>query len=186
MAYQSHLSGHDMEASQSTGPGAFFPHAQHFIVAGGAFTSVINYFPAPSHIAPSEFADFRVIRLGDMDLRREIRLEQGSRMDAGHGPSSGLRRIHAVRLVGCASDMTAIVYQGRNAEKEWRREIHNYSGIRHPNIAQLFGIVSSDRLYATIFHDEWIPIQHFLTLFSDSVVATTYLKAHLGTELWVR
>ncbi|KAJ7261432.1 hypothetical protein C8J57DRAFT_1513960 [Mycena rebaudengoi] len=54
---------------------------------------------------------------------------------------------------GRQSDMTVAIYQGENAEENWRRELAKYSGIRHPNFIQLYGTVSSPGLHAIIFHD---------------------------------
>ncbi|KAJ7094198.1 hypothetical protein C8R44DRAFT_814826 [Mycena epipterygia] len=73
--------------------------------------------------------------------------------------------------------MTVAVYQGENAEEAWRRDIANYSGLRHPNIVQLYGAVNSGSLYATIFHDDLVPFEEFLEQYQHSVICTVYLYA---------
>ncbi|KAJ7079674.1 hypothetical protein C8R44DRAFT_895630 [Mycena epipterygia] len=132
---------------------AFITNSRNFTIAGAQFTNVVNCVAT----VPS---DFRTIPLGDLDLRNEIRLEE-----------SGL------------SDMTAAVYQGENAEQTWKHEIAKYSGLRHPNIVQLYGTVSSGGLYAAIFHDDLVPVEQFMDEYRHSVISTVYLYGYFGTEL---
>ncbi|KAJ7870550.1 hypothetical protein B0H13DRAFT_2280594, partial [Mycena leptocephala] len=152
--------------------GAFFPSAQHFVVAGGNFMSnVIN--PPPT--VPD---DFRRIPLEDVDLRHEIQLDMWSVVRRQHG-GAPVWRIYSAHIEGRRSDMTVAVYQGPNAEENWKSEVQKYSGIRrvhsffhkadylnllrsHPNFLQLYGAVSSSRLYATIFHDELVPYADYM------------------------
>ncbi|KAJ7509633.1 hypothetical protein B0H11DRAFT_1960453 [Mycena galericulata] len=72
--------------------------------------------------------------------------------------------------------MTAAVYRGREGEEEWRRELQTYSGIRHPNIVQVYGAVNSSDLSATIFHDELIPLRQYYDLYKDSPLIYIYVK----------
>ncbi|KAJ7127653.1 hypothetical protein C8R44DRAFT_778641 [Mycena epipterygia] len=69
--------------------------------------------------------------------------------------------------------MTVAVYQGENAEETWRGELAKYTGIRHPNIVQVYGAVYSGGLYATIFHDDLVPLRVFLKGYT--VISTAYL-----------
>ncbi|KAJ7110456.1 hypothetical protein C8R44DRAFT_742942 [Mycena epipterygia] len=71
--------------------------------------------------------------------------------------------------------MTVAVYRGANAEKNWKREIEKYSGIRHPNLVQLYGTVNSGGLYAIIFHDELVPLGEYVEEYQNSVILTVYL-----------
>ncbi|KAJ7133135.1 hypothetical protein C8R44DRAFT_870573 [Mycena epipterygia] len=81
------------------------------------------------------------------------------------------------------SDMTVAVYQGKNAEETWKRELGKYIGLRHPNIVQLYGAVNSGGLYATIFHDDLMPFEHFMDEYQHSVISTVYLYSCFTTEL---
>ncbi|KAJ7716407.1 hypothetical protein B0H14DRAFT_3012889 [Mycena olivaceomarginata] len=159
-----------VEDSAGRYSGAFFPSAQHFVVAGGNFTSnVIN--PPPT--VPD---NFRRIPLGDVDLRHEIQLEKWSVVRRQHG-GAPFWRIYSAHIEGRRSDMTVAVYQGPNAEENWKSEIQKYSGIRHPNFLQLYGAVSSSGLYAMIFHDELVPYADYTEEHPLSPMLTVY---HLG------
>ncbi|KAJ7036919.1 hypothetical protein C8F04DRAFT_1093856 [Mycena alexandri] len=109
----------DSTVSQ-TGPNgavAFFQQAQHFVISGGNFTHNVMH-------NVSNTQDFRSIPLGDVDLQREIE-------DAAPRSRRGsVRRIYSARISGLAASMTAIVYQGDNAEDDWREEIARYSSLR--------------------------------------------------------
>ncbi|KAJ7508802.1 hypothetical protein B0H11DRAFT_2184547 [Mycena galericulata] len=156
--------------------GAFFSGAQHFVVAGGTFTS--NIFNSPSAV-PS---DFRRIPRGDVDLRNEIRLDSsGFKLVDRKNVGPCARRMYSARVEGKQSDVTVIVYQGQNAEEEWKREVVKNSGIWHPNFVQLYGIVSSSGIYATIFHDELVPAEQYMEEYEDSasVLSTVYLYTFL-------
>ncbi|KAJ7127746.1 hypothetical protein C8R44DRAFT_979368 [Mycena epipterygia] len=136
----------------SPSSGAFISNSSNFTISGGNITNVI-------HCVPTVPSDFRTIPLGDLDLRNEIRLEH-----------SGV------------SDMTVAVYQGENAEETWKRELSKYSGLRHPNFVQLYASVNSDGLYATIFHDDLVPLKQFVDEYRHSVISTAYLYASFTTE----
>ncbi|KAJ7737801.1 hypothetical protein DFH07DRAFT_93195 [Mycena maculata] len=117
--------------------GAFFPGSQHFVVSGSTFTSNIT-----QNIAETDLpADFRRIPLGDIDLRQEIRLDAESGIVERQRGS--VRRMYSARIHGSKSDMTVALYQGDNAEEEWRHAISRYSWFRHPNFVQIFGAASA-------------------------------------------
>ncbi|KAF8152138.1 hypothetical protein K438DRAFT_2026876, partial [Mycena galopus ATCC 62051] len=150
--------------------GAFFPHAQHFTISGGTYTSNIT------QVTPT-------VRHGDLDLLHEIHLEDESGMITRR-PST--RKLYHVRLDGRVSTMTAVVYQGEEGEQAWGRELQTYSGIRHPNIVQIYGVVNSSGLYATIFHDEFIYLDRYLDdikHFEESPLTGFYLLYCLIYEL---
>ncbi|KAJ7079693.1 hypothetical protein C8R44DRAFT_895646 [Mycena epipterygia] len=154
---------------------AFITNSRNFTIAGGNFTSVIHYASA----VPS---DFRTIPLGDLDLRNEIRLDDGGMVNRQRGLLAA-RRIYTARIEGKQSDMTVAVYQGENAEETWKGELTKYSGLRHPNIIQLYGAVNSGGLYATIFHDDLVPFKHFMDEYRHSVIFIVYLYSFFTTEL---
>ncbi|KAJ7623827.1 hypothetical protein B0H17DRAFT_1289410 [Mycena rosella] len=49
--------------------------------------------------------------------------------------------------------MTVAIYEGDNAEENWREAISRHSNFRHPNIIQLFGTARSSKIHAAIFYD---------------------------------
>ncbi|KAJ7604561.1 hypothetical protein B0H17DRAFT_1231945, partial [Mycena rosella] len=46
------------------------------------------------------------------------------------------RRMHAARIYGSKSKMTVAIYEGDNAEENWREAVSQYSNFRHPNLVQ--------------------------------------------------
>ncbi|KAJ7104862.1 hypothetical protein C8R44DRAFT_807200 [Mycena epipterygia] len=159
----------------SSGPsassGAFITNSRNFTIAGGHFTNVIQC----AHTIPS---DFRTIPLGDLDLRNEIHLDECGVASRHHGVCAA-RRMYTTRIEGKQSDMTVAIYEGEHAEENWKCELSKYSGFRNPNFVQLYGTVNSGGLYATIFHDDLIPVQQFLEEYRNSVIATAYLYIRL-------
>ncbi|KAJ6620020.1 hypothetical protein B0H10DRAFT_2216312 [Mycena sp. CBHHK59/15] len=113
--------------SPNSDSGAFFPHARHFVISGGHFTSNMKNVTSP---APAEPSDFRMIPLGDLDLRKEIRMEQDSGVVNRRRAVNFARRMYSARLNRLSSDMTVALYQGQNAEEDWRQDLERYSGIR--------------------------------------------------------
>ncbi|KAJ7127725.1 hypothetical protein C8R44DRAFT_873534 [Mycena epipterygia] len=158
----------------SLSSGAFITNSHNFTISGGTFTNVVNNVPA----IPS---DFRMIPLGDLDLRNEIHLEHSGVVNRRRGMHPA-RRVYNARIEGKQSDMTVAVYQGENAEETWKRELGKYTGLRHPNIVQLYGAVNSGSLYATIFHDDLVPFEQFIDEYQHSVISTVYLYVYFHTE----
>ncbi|KAJ7724658.1 hypothetical protein B0H16DRAFT_1595902 [Mycena metata] len=130
----------------------FFPHAQSFVVSGGTFTSVTNI----NHTSPSKF---RMIPVEDIDLLRETCV-----INSSFWPNS-VKRIYSARIIRKKSPMTVALPRGDDADEDWFREISKYSGFRHPNFMQLYGAASSYGLRATIFHDDLIPLEHFVAAY---------------------
>ncbi|KAJ7714790.1 hypothetical protein B0H16DRAFT_1617600 [Mycena metata] len=157
--------------------GGFFPKGRDFAVSGGNFTSITNIANAPADAPP----DFRPIPLGDIDLHREVGLR--SELGAVHQRSRGsVRRLYSARIHGLPEKVTVALYQGKHAEKEWRNDISRYSKLRHPNLMQLFGTVSTGGLHAVIFHDELIPVDHLLSTNHDLPVWTVYFWGFIEHE----
>ncbi|KAJ6563907.1 hypothetical protein B0H19DRAFT_1258435 [Mycena capillaripes] len=88
---------------------AFFSHSKNLIVSGWNFTNINPGIPP----------DFRVVSLGNLDLRHEIRLEPGSAVLRRQGPVP-TRQMYSARIHGSSSIMTAAVYQRSNADEQWR------------------------------------------------------------------
>ncbi|KAJ7467427.1 hypothetical protein B0H11DRAFT_2197345 [Mycena galericulata] len=89
-------------AGLSRNTGAFFPHAQNFVIAGGHFTHNIINLPSP--ISSDELGT--------------IQSQQGM---------VPIRRISSAGVSGRQSDIPGAVYQ---ADENWRREFANYSGLQ--------------------------------------------------------
>ncbi|KAJ7111778.1 hypothetical protein C8R44DRAFT_711334 [Mycena epipterygia] len=168
------------DADSAPNAGAFFPRAQNFVVAGGVFKSkVTNNIHQP---VPSSPSDFRRIPLGDIDLHHEILLDYESGVvDRSRGRAC-FRRMYSAKIDGRKSKMTVAVYQGDNAEEEWREAISKYSWLRHPNFVQLYGVTSTPGLYAAIIHDDLIPYDEFLDLYRHSPILTVYIWASCQNE----
>ncbi|KAF8173526.1 hypothetical protein K438DRAFT_1850284, partial [Mycena galopus ATCC 62051] len=166
----------------------FLPNAQHFVVSGGQFTSNITYMHRDSeHTTVARSSGFRTIPLGDVNLLNEIQAKDDT-ITRGRGSVTRLlirplRRTYSARVKGRKSDMTVAVYQGHNAEEEWRRDVDMYSGVRHPKFLQVYGVTGSSSLYATVFHDDLISVQEIYWLCRRSSLATAYLDAYFGLEL---
>ncbi|KAF7374176.1 hypothetical protein MSAN_00299400 [Mycena sanguinolenta] len=159
----------DNAGSTSYG-GAIFPGSQHFTVAGGTFTNITkNYSTAPT-VSP----DFRKILMSDVDLQREIRLDKPSGVVS-------LRRLYSAKIEHGTSSVarTVAVYQGDEAEQEWRHDIAKYMAVRHPNIVQLWGTASCGNIHAAVFNDDLIPFQQFADLYRHSHFTTVYIHAYV-------
>ncbi|KAJ7872591.1 hypothetical protein B0H13DRAFT_2059226 [Mycena leptocephala] len=163
--------------------GAFFPGAQHFVVTGGQFTSNIT------HPTPTVPSDFRRIPLGDVDLRNEIRLDECGVAQRRDGRTP-VRRVYSAHIEGRQSDVTVAVYEGENAEENWKREVTKYSGLRRwikcinqsPKSHSALWTVNSCGIYATVFHDELVPILRFIQEYRHSMIYTIYLYGYLTRE----
>ncbi|KAF8193834.1 hypothetical protein K438DRAFT_1969136 [Mycena galopus ATCC 62051] len=133
--------------------GAFFPKARNFVLSGGTFTSITN-----NYVNAAIPTDFRTIPLGDIDLQREIRVDYESGvLDFNTHTRRVVRRLYSAKVDRRKPDMTVALYQGDDAEKDWRQDVSTYSRLRHPNFLQLYGITSASGIHAAIFHDG----QHF-------------------------
>ncbi|KAJ6512553.1 hypothetical protein C8R45DRAFT_1152250 [Mycena sanguinolenta] len=144
----------------------------------------------PKHATAS--SGFRRIPLGDVNLLNEIQVHSVSVTPSPHHERGSvtrllirplIRRTYSARVKGRRSDMTVAVYQGHNAEEEWRRDVDKYSGVRHPKFLQVYGVTGSSSLYATVFHDDLVSLQEIYWLCRRSTLATAYLDAYFGLEL---
>ncbi|KAJ7236703.1 hypothetical protein C8J57DRAFT_1479166 [Mycena rebaudengoi] len=164
----------DSEAGPYTG--AFFPSSQNLVISGGVFTSNIN------QASPSLPSNFRMLPLGDIDLQKEIRVDNASGIIGRRRGQGFVRRMYSAKIDGRKSTMTVVLYQGDNAEDEWRDDTSKLSGLRHPNLVQIYGAANSCGVYATVIHDDLIPFDHFLNLHRDSSIITVYMLAFCYTE----
>ncbi|KAF7334348.1 hypothetical protein MSAN_02379700 [Mycena sanguinolenta] len=113
-----------------------------------------------------ESSDFQTIRLGDLKLSAGV----------------GARRIYHAEIRGDPATVTVAMYQGGGAKEEWRQHVAKYKLIRHPNVMQLYGLVSTKELHAMVFHDELIPYHQFFGRFKYSPILSAYIIGYCTTE----
>ncbi|KAJ7734050.1 hypothetical protein B0H14DRAFT_2995944, partial [Mycena olivaceomarginata] len=166
--------GHGSPLTQYTS--ASFSHSKYFTVTGGSFTN-INYPP------PNDPPNFRRIPMGDLYLRHEIRQNTGSTVARRRMGQNSVRRMYSVRVHGSSAAMTAVLYQGEDAEKQWRAEISQYSELRHPNLLQLYGIASMGRLHAAVFHEDFVAYLEFWKQYDDSHFSKVFFWACIDAQL---
>ncbi|KAF7342605.1 hypothetical protein MSAN_02017200 [Mycena sanguinolenta] len=159
--------------------GAFFPNSCHLVVEGGTFTSHNTIASLP--------ADYLRLLLGSIDLRKEICFDAAAGVVSRNDERRGkVRRTYSAR-VGCRSTpMTVVLYQGDDAEKEWRKSVSVHSSLRHPNIVQLYATASSSGIHAAIYHDGAVYICAYV--FSDRSEALRYCNRPRPFQAipWVR
>jgi hypothetical protein len=101
-----------------------FGGSQHFTVTGQNFANITNHYPSgpmvPSGKLPQfvfeeteYFPDFRMISLGDIDLRTEIHLNNGVDQQTER---RRVRRIYSGKVNGEKANVTVAMYQGNGAE----------------------------------------------------------------------
>ncbi|KAJ7227978.1 hypothetical protein B0H12DRAFT_1148214 [Mycena haematopus] len=158
--------------STSHGSG-MFSHSRDFTVTGQNFINITNN----KYTTPSTPSDFRMIPMGDIDLRHEIRVDKRTGAVNYDRHQARVRRMYSARVQGRKSALTVAMYQGNGAEEEWRHDIAKYMAMRHPNIIQITGAASSGGIHATMFNDDLVPLSQFLDHHGDSPVSTVYIYA---------
>ncbi|KAJ6530783.1 hypothetical protein B0H19DRAFT_1384653, partial [Mycena capillaripes] len=158
--------------------GAFFPKSRDFVIEGGIFTSNTTHVSQ----APSLSSDFRMIPLGDIDLQREICLNGDSAIIDCRDGRRYIRKMYTAKINREQADMTVAIWEGENAEDNWKHHIYMLSRIRHPNIVQLYGVAKSSSIYAAVFHDDLIPFGHFLNIYGDCHFSIVYFWAFVYAE----
>ncbi|KAJ7651170.1 hypothetical protein FB45DRAFT_32068 [Roridomyces roridus] len=157
--------------------GAFFPASQHLTVHGGNFTSNVHIHQDPSE--STLFSDYRMIRRGDIDLRKEITFDKETAQVHRLERRPHVRRIYSAKIHGVESDRAVFVYEGQNGEQEWREYIDRHSQMWHPTILQIFGLASSSGVHAVVAQDDLLPLDRFMALRRLSPVMTVYVYALL-------
>ncbi|KAJ6462866.1 hypothetical protein C8R45DRAFT_1107939 [Mycena sanguinolenta] len=155
-----------------------FSNSQQFTVMGGTFTNVTKNYAA----VPSLPSDFRMIPMGDIDLRGEIRVDEHRGVAYSQRQRGCVRRMHSAeaRIDGQKSRVMVAMYQWDGAEEAWRRDIAKYI---HPNIIQIVAAASSGGIHAMLFNDDLIPWKHFLDGYRNSPVMTVYIYACCVTPI---
>ncbi|KAJ7848319.1 hypothetical protein B0H13DRAFT_75499 [Mycena leptocephala] len=170
--------GRHFNASASY-PGAFFPSSQQLNVSGGIFTSNVTT------IAGDLPTGFRRIIFGDIDLQHEIRWNDKDNVVYHRRGRASVRRMYSAMINRQESNMTVGWYQGPDAEAvEWEDDVAQNSRLRHPNIAQLYGVASACPMYATVIHGDLIPLEQFDECHraSSSPILYLYFRAYWAAE----
>ncbi|KAF8133578.1 hypothetical protein K438DRAFT_1883799 [Mycena galopus ATCC 62051] len=166
------------DAQFSSSRGGIFSGSTQFTVSGGTFTNITNnHSSAPTLLPP----DFRIVPLGDIDLRREIQWDHDHSVPRLRERHS-VRRVYSAKIDGRKRTVTVALYQGDNAKETWREDVKKYMAARHPNIVQLWGVTDSNNLQGTIFNDDLVPLEQFVNLHKDSHFAMVHLYASSGVQ----
>ncbi|KAJ6518089.1 hypothetical protein C8R47DRAFT_5829 [Mycena vitilis] len=138
----------------------------------------------PTTIVPSRLF-FPSIRLGDIDLR-EPRLETPSQTLRYLRERSSTRRVYTARVEGRKGNVSVAIYEGKGEDEDWKEDTSYYSCMRHPNFVQLWGVTSTSRIHAAIFHDDLIPFCQFVNFYRDSPVLVAHIIAFCSSECRIR
>ncbi|KAJ7018578.1 hypothetical protein C8F04DRAFT_1404871 [Mycena alexandri] len=157
--------------------GSFFSFSRDFIILGGNFVN--NNITTINAASPS-YSGIRIIPLGDLTLRHEIRLDHQRGVVSHHRSRGCVRRMYSARLG--SHPKTVAVYQGPGAEQEWIIAVKKREAIWHPNILQWCGVARAPGIYATVFHDDLIPFQRYLDIYDLSPLTAVYMYAYFDTE----
>ncbi|KAF7377049.1 hypothetical protein MSAN_00123000 [Mycena sanguinolenta] len=178
---EAHSSTSDAESPPHAS--GMFSHSRNFTVTGRNLTNITNHYAAPC--LP---ADFRMIPMGDIDLRHQIRMDKCTDVAYSQHPRACVRRVHSAkaRIDGRTKRVTVALYQGNDAEEEWHQDITKHMSLRHPNIIQICGAASSNGIHATLFNDDLIPLSHFLDLHRESHFTTIYIYRCCNSDFAVR
>ncbi|KAF7353256.1 hypothetical protein MSAN_01513500 [Mycena sanguinolenta] len=69
-------------------------------------------------------------------------------------------------------------------KEECRKDVAKYESIWHPNIMQLYSLVSTKELHAMVFHDELIPFAEFFGCFRHSPILSIYIIGYCSPQFW--
>ncbi|KAK7035615.1 hypothetical protein R3P38DRAFT_3263136 [Favolaschia claudopus] len=119
------------------------------------------------------------ISLCDIYLQRQVYMDDPQRCSR--------RRRNAVRKYYTAEvkdrkDMTLVVYEGQDAEEEFKEDVARSMKFRHPSFLQLYGIVHSGNIYASIFYDVLIPWRDIERIYQPFLVMFCYIYASASNE----
>ncbi|KAG7096264.1 hypothetical protein E1B28_003712 [Marasmius oreades] len=110
---------------------------------------ITNHYTIREERDRNIYDEFRHIRLGDVEMIRELTLGKYNR--------GGL--FTAMVHCGQGYKCTVLSYSGPNAKAEWERDFREVTGLRNPRTMQLFGINQSN-VPLLIFHNELVPLGH--------------------------
>ncbi|KAJ7798833.1 hypothetical protein B0H13DRAFT_2297998, partial [Mycena leptocephala] len=174
-------------------------NCRDFTIQGGTFN-------VSSSVEQSS-GNFRVVKLGDLNLLDEIDKHNVVEWRPVHRKKTGVvvrhvkvivgaRRIYRARIFRSQDPMTAVVYNDAQFEQASHNlhrmvEVHRGQQFRHPHLAQFFGLGCSASMNALIYHDvslkpafilPHVQTQHFnLTIIK---VAHSYWEETTGEKFY--
>ncbi|ESK87081.1 hypothetical protein Moror_11928 [Moniliophthora roreri MCA 2997] len=163
-----------------------FTHVRGNQVNGNVYTSTVNFNTGPAAAKRTERDEFHYVKRGDMIATKEIHSKELSEWDwelqngelVGRYKSS-TRKICTIEIVDQQSKYTAMIYEGKDAQKLWEEDFRRFSRNKKPGSFQLFGINQS-AIPALIFHHELIPFAQFFN--RKSIWMDIYIQ-HLVTNM---
>ncbi|ESK87083.1 hypothetical protein Moror_11924 [Moniliophthora roreri MCA 2997] len=162
-----------------------FTNAHGHQFNGPVTAGVINYH-GQAVTKRTKYNQFREVIQGDMITLKELGSEDLSEWDSNYRNGKKLGRLKAQAKVCTVkvypdrqSKFTAIVYEGEDAKKLWRKDFRHFSRNKKPGSFQLFGINQS-AIPALIFHYELIPCAQFFN--EKSIWMDVYIE-HLRTNM---
>ncbi|KAK7035606.1 hypothetical protein R3P38DRAFT_2517638, partial [Favolaschia claudopus] len=119
----------------------------------------------------------------DINLQREVYLTD-SRF-CFRRKRDVVRRYHTAKVKD-QKEMTVVVYEGQDAKEELKRDVAKYMKFRHPSFVQLYGMVYSENIYASIFYDVLIPWRDIKSIYRQSPMVLCYLYAYVAASGYFR
>ncbi|KAJ7779727.1 hypothetical protein B0H16DRAFT_1499679 [Mycena metata] len=163
-------------------------HCNNFTIYGGTFN---NYAPegprVTQDVEPPLSPNFHSIRLGDLNLLKEIGKQQIVKYSDIHRRKTGVlvrrecevvgcRRIYRASVVGTpATQLTAVIDEGTDLEK-WRSEAEKHEMFRHPSLVQLYAVTMSRTIKGLIYADALISLPEIRETYADSPLASSYVE----------
>ncbi|ESK86053.1 hypothetical protein Moror_9389 [Moniliophthora roreri MCA 2997] len=169
-----------------------FNHIHGHQVNGPVTAGIVN-FNNQVMVERTEYDEFEYVKRGHIVSMKEIYSElsqwdwkwQNGGLTAQH---KARKTIYTVELYpDRQSKYTAVLYEGKDAHKAWKKDFKQFSCTRKPGIAQLFGINQS-AIPMLIFHHELIPCAHFFkrTIWMNMYIH--HLRANMKcgqSQLWM-
>ncbi|KAK7027658.1 hypothetical protein R3P38DRAFT_947925 [Favolaschia claudopus] len=123
------------------------------------------------------------ISIWDINLQREVYLD--GLQAYSRRRRNIVRRYYTAELKD-RKEMTVVVYEGQNAKEELNDDVTKYMKFRHPSFLQLYGIVHSGNIHATIFHEALIPFRfrNLESVYRQSPMLPCYTYAYLASEFY--
>ncbi|KAK7029978.1 hypothetical protein R3P38DRAFT_890710 [Favolaschia claudopus] len=145
---------------------------------GGLFMSMIEVaLRNSSTLASAIDSAPPAISIYDINLQREVYVDNPRLYPCWRrrGNATVVRRYHTAEVKN-QKEMTVVVYEGKNTEE---REVAKYMKFRHPSFLQLYGIVHSGNIHASIFYDALIPFDDIKQICQQSPMLPCYIYASI-------
>uniref|UniRef100_A0A0W0F234 Uncharacterized protein n=1 Tax=Moniliophthora roreri TaxID=221103 RepID=A0A0W0F234_MONRR len=175
---------------------AFFQGPSNFTIPNGNFTIVqgsqhINHFGGvavqqAAEKEPTLWDEYKRLRACDVHLTRLVDGTGNARRDAEACQGVVARRTISIARISSEKDkeFLHVQYRGRYAYEEFEWDFKQFSGIKHPYIAQLFGYNDNRHGFpALIFYDALIPLERIIyTRGRLSLILYAYFSFQLAMQ----